>query len=286
LAECLDGILRQVTDFPVEVIVHDDASTDGTARIIEAYAQNYPLMIQPVLQKTNQASRHKKIRAQLTSAFRGEFVAHCDGDDIWQDPYKLGKQVAFLREHPEYVLSYHASERVDETGRRLEDARRPKKHERDFTLAELRQLKWGSILLGTLVYRNVPIEFPPEYDLAPNGDHFLPILLAAYGGAKFLEDIEPLAYRQHDGGMWSRKSKEEQSHMYLRSYLQIAAYLVRIGEISSARKIIAGRLTQYMLNILEPSYRQLAGYCLLSGSIKPLKKRMARSLRRCLRKVV
>jgi hypothetical protein len=101
-----------------------------------------------------------------------------------------------------------------------------------------------------------------------------------------LEDIEPLAYRQHDGGMWSRKSKEEQSHMYLRSYLQIAAYLVRIGEISSARKIIAGRLTQYMLNILEPSYRQLAGYCLLSGSIKPLKKRMARSLRRCLRKVV
>ena len=279
LGECLDGILRQVTDFPVDVIVHDDASIDGTAQIIEAYANKHPLIIKPVLQKTNQMSRHKKIRSQLTPAFRGEFIAHCDGDDIWQDPYKLAKQVAFLREHAEYVLSYHASERVDEAGRRMQDTRRPRKQGHDFTPAELRQLKWGPILLGTLVYRNVPIEFPPEYDLAPNGDHFLPILLAPYGGAKFLDDIEPLAYRQHDGGMWSRKSKEEQSRMYLRSYLQIAGYFVRIGEIPSARRIIAGRLTQYMLNILEPSYWRLAGYCLLSGSIKPLEKKL-RSLRR------
>lgn len=279
LGECLDGILRQVTDFPVDVIVHDDASTDGTAQIIEAYAKKYPLMIKPILQKTNQLSRQKKIRSQLTPTFRGEFIAHCDGDDIWQDPYKLAKQVAFLRGNAEYVLSYHASERIDATGRRLEDVGRPTKHGRDFTPVELRQMKWGPILLGTLMYRNVPIEFPPEYDLAPNGDHFLPILLAPYGGAKFLDDIEPLAYRQHDGGMWSRKSKEEQSRMYLRSYLQIAAYFVRIGEISSARRVIAGRLTQYMLNILEPSYWRIAAYCLLSGSIKPLEKKL-RSLRR------
>lgn len=284
LAECLDGIMRQVTDFPVEVIVHDDASTDGTVQIIEAYAKEHPFMIKPVLQKANQVSRHKKIRSQLTTAFRGEFIAHCDGDDVWQDPYKLAKQVAFLRERPEYVLSYHASVRVDEAGRPLEDPRRRKKHERDFTPAELRELKWGSILLGTLVYRSVRIEFPPEYDLAPNGDHFLPILLATYGGAKFLGDIEPLAYRQHDDSMWSRKSRQEQLHMYLRSYLQIAAYFVRIGEIASARKIIAGRLTEYMLGILDPNFRQFAGYCLLSGSIKPLKKKIARSLRRCFRK--
>ncbi len=280
LGQCLDGILRQVTGFPVEVIVHDDASTDATARIIEAYAKNCPLVIKPVLQKTNQLSRQKKIRAQLTGAFRGEFIAHCDGDDIWQDPYKLAKQVAFLRGHPEYVLCYHAAARVDEAGRRLENGRGRRKDERDFTPAQLRQLGSGAILLGTLVYRNVPIEFPPEYDLAPNGDHFLPILLAAHGGAKFLDDIAPLAYRQHDGGLWSSKSKEEQARMYLRSYLQIAAYFVRIGEIASARKVIAGRLTEYMLSVLEPGYRQLAGYCLLSGSLKPLRKKIARALRR------
>jgi hypothetical protein len=72
------------------------------------------------------------------------------------------------------------------------------------------------------------------------------MLFAAYGGAKFQDEIGPLAYRRHAHSMWSAKSEQEQQRMHLQSYLQIAAYFVRIGEIETARNILSGRLARYI----------------------------------------
>ncbi len=243
IAECLNSILDQVTDFPVEMIVHDDASIDDTSAIIRQFANEYPGVIKPVLQTENQVSQHNKIRPGLLRMARGDFIANCDGDDYWLDPEKLVKQGAFLRENPEYVLSYHDAVHIDVNGSIIKEYNLPPKGRHDYTKDELRELKWGWILLGTMLHRNVTIDFPPEYNLMRNNDNFMPMLLAAYGGAKFQEEVGKLAYRQHAGGIWSMKSKEEQVQMYLQSYLQIAAYFVHIGEVSTARKILTGRLS-------------------------------------------
>lgn len=115
IRRCLDGFIMQKTDFPFEVLVHDDASTDRTAEIIREYEEKYPEIIKPIFQAENQYSKKVKIfSAFLLPKARGEFVACCEGDDYWTDPLKLQKQVDAMRAHPECRLCVHLVEDVSE----------------------------------------------------------------------------------------------------------------------------------------------------------------------------
>lgn len=117
IEQCLDGFVMQQTDFAFEVLVHDDASTDGTADIIHQYAERYPDLIKPILQTENKYSQGISIwmTYQLPRA-RGKYIAFCEGDDFWTDPLKLQKQVAFLEENEEYGLSYTRTLIVNQDG--------------------------------------------------------------------------------------------------------------------------------------------------------------------------
>lgn len=109
IRQCLDGFVMQKTNFRFEAIVHDDASTDGTADIIREYAAKYPEIIKPIYQTENQYSkRDGTIGRILNQHTRGKYVAMCEGDDYWTDPLKLQKQVDFLESHPDYVVCTHA----------------------------------------------------------------------------------------------------------------------------------------------------------------------------------
>lgn len=109
LRDCLDGIVMQKTSFPIEAWVHDDASTDSSADIIKEYQQKYPDIIKPILQKENQYSKlHGGILDTIVfPQCIGKYIALCEGDDYWTDPYKLQKQVAFMEAHPECSVSFH-----------------------------------------------------------------------------------------------------------------------------------------------------------------------------------
>ena len=107
IATCLEGFINQKTDFPFEVLIHDDASTDNTAAIIREYENKYPHIINPVYQTENKYS--KGIGIWFTYQFprvKGKYIALCEGDDYWSDPLKLQKQVDFLEANPEYGLCY------------------------------------------------------------------------------------------------------------------------------------------------------------------------------------
>lgn len=115
IRHCLDGFLMQQTDFPFEVIVHDDASTDGSADIIREYAEKYPKLFVPIYQKENQYSKKVKIvKTYMFPKAKGEFIARCEGDDYWTDPRKLQKQVDAMRAHPSCRLCVHLVEDVSE----------------------------------------------------------------------------------------------------------------------------------------------------------------------------
>lgn len=106
IAQTLDGFLMQETDFPFEIIVHDDASRDKTADIIREYQKKYPLIVKPILQVENQYSkRDGSLTRASTETLKGKYVAECEGDDYWIDPQKLQRQVDFLEKHPDYALS-------------------------------------------------------------------------------------------------------------------------------------------------------------------------------------
>lgn len=107
IRQCLEGFIMQKTNFRFEAIVHDDASTDGTAAIIKEYAEKYPDIIKPIFETENQYSKHDgSIRRIMNEHTRGKYVAMCEGDDYWIDPLKLQKQVDYLEKNPDYGLVY------------------------------------------------------------------------------------------------------------------------------------------------------------------------------------
>lgn len=114
IGECLESIVTQQTDFPFEVIVGDDASTDGTTDIVRDYAERYPNLIRPVFHENN-VGPFENYRVVHRMA-RGEYVAHIDGDDAML-PGKLVKQAALLDENPALSAAFHQLKMVNSDGK-------------------------------------------------------------------------------------------------------------------------------------------------------------------------
>lgn len=119
LRQCLNGIVNQKANFKFEAIVHDDASTDGSTDIIMEFANKYPSIIKPIIQSENQYKKgFSVIRETVTKACRGKYMAWCEGDDYWLDPYKLQKQVDVLDNNINIGLVYgRARQFVEKKGK-------------------------------------------------------------------------------------------------------------------------------------------------------------------------
>ena len=118
IRDALEGFVIQKTTFPFEVIVHDDASTDGTTAIVQEYARQYPEIIKPVIETENQWQKGglKHIIHIMNEKYRnGKYIAFCEGDDYWTAPHKLQKQVDFLESHSEYSMCFHSAKKKYET---------------------------------------------------------------------------------------------------------------------------------------------------------------------------
>lgn len=109
IRQCLDGFLMQQTNFPIEIVINDDCSTDGTTEIIREYAEKYPDKIFPIFHDQNLYSQGVRgmFLKYVFPKVRGKYFALCEGDDYWTDPQKLQKQVDFLEAHPEYSMCFH-----------------------------------------------------------------------------------------------------------------------------------------------------------------------------------
>lgn len=107
LRQCLDGFVMQKTNFKFEAIVHDDASTDGSAAIIREYAEKYPDIIKPIFETENQYSKHDGALTRImNNHMRGKYIAFCEGDDYWIDESKLQNQVDILESKSDIKMVY------------------------------------------------------------------------------------------------------------------------------------------------------------------------------------
>lgn len=120
IKDALNGFVMQKTNFPFKVIVHDDASTDNTAKIIKEYAEKYPDIIKPIYQKENQFSKRIDFfTIYIKPLIEGNYIASCEGDDYWIDEYKLQKQYDAMKNNPNCSFCAHRVKRVDKYGKEI-----------------------------------------------------------------------------------------------------------------------------------------------------------------------
>lgn len=204
IRECLDGIVMQQTKFKFELLIHDDASTDGTANIIREYESKYPEIIKPIYQKENQYS--KKVPIGVTYLYpraKGKYIALCEGDDYWTDPLKLQKQVDFLEANPDYVMcTHHFNTYNQEDGSFGEDWNLNFTEDFTFDLDFfIKRDCWITQPL-TLLFRRCSLNLC-EYSQYPNAkDVTLIYHILKKGKGIFLKDNMSI-YRCHYGGIWS-----------------------------------------------------------------------------------
>lgn len=158
LRDCFEGFVMQQTNFSFVAIVHDDASTDGSAAIIREYEEKYPHIFKPIYEIENQYSKRDgslgRIMNEAIEATRAKYVAMCEGDDYWTDPLKLQKQVDILESNPDYSMCYTDYTNVNAAGELIVWSNREKNVNRSFTgdsFAEL--LKGNYIQTCTILYR-------------------------------------------------------------------------------------------------------------------------------------
>lgn len=125
IRDALDGFVMQKTNFPFVAIVHDDASSDNTAKIIQEYAEKFPDIIKPIYETENQYSKRvgsvTRIMNASVESTGAKYIAYCEGDDYWTDPLKLQKQVDFLEQNPDYGLVYSQVKRFNQANRKIID---------------------------------------------------------------------------------------------------------------------------------------------------------------------
>jgi glycosyltransferase involved in cell wall biosynthesis len=229
IRKCLDGFLMQQTSFPIEVIIHDDASRDGTKVIIEEYTRKYPDIFFPLFQKENQY--RKGIRG-MNAKFNfprctGKYIALCEGDDFWNDPHKLQKQVDFLESNRDYFITGHDANIIDEKEKIISNSKLPEICKRDCSSIELQ--KCFFVLTLSMCFRNVPelMQMPEELYLASNADTFMISYFGRFGKYKYLPEIIPATYRVHSNGIWAMKNELEKQIMTKNTFRQLTLYYTR-----------------------------------------------------------
>ena len=122
IADALDSFLMQKVNVPFEILVHDDASTDGTADIVREYEKKYPDIIKPVYQTENQYSKSISITPSIqVSRAKSKYIAFCEGDDYWSDPDKLQIQYNYMESHGDCSACCHAYSTVDKNKNLLKE---------------------------------------------------------------------------------------------------------------------------------------------------------------------
>lgn len=231
ISACLDSILAQRVDFPVEVLVGEDGSVDGTREVCIAYAQAHPDRIKLFLRDRSEViliNGDPSGRANVLDLYRrcqGKYVAVCEGDDIWTDPDKLALQVAALEADPSLSAVVHHTELIDKEGRSLGKNFREHLPER---LGMEHVLKdWSPFHLTSFLFRNLAFyRDMPRWVRRVGSFDFVMFALSANEGPILGMQRTMSAYRRHGEGFTSQGSQKRASFEFLRvlAWLEVAAH--------------------------------------------------------------
>lgn len=233
IRECIEGILMQKTTFPVQVLIHDDASKDKTAEIVKEYEEKYPQLIKAYYQETNTYQIRKKYgsfrgtRENFSSWRFGKYEATCEGDDYWTDSLKLQKQVQFMEKNSEFSMCCTNYSVVNENGKILNELAWGNNKRAPIISQEMILRDYKPKTLTSIIRRSaLPDKIPDELVNSPNGDNVICALVSEEGPAAYL-DFNSGCYRVNENGVWSKKGELEQKKMQLITFFNMKKYFVK-----------------------------------------------------------
>jgi glycosyltransferase involved in cell wall biosynthesis len=211
IGEAIEGFLMQRTCFPVEILIHDDASTDRTAAIVRNYEARYPWLIRTIYQSENQYSKNVHVAHLNYARARGSYIALCEGDDAWTDPLKLEKQIGLMQKHPNCQISFHCAPRIDyaRNGQRKMIGLYGNTN-RVVPTEEVIVKKFGTIPTASCVLNTEAVRRFTAFSCARPyltlGDIYMQIISSLNGGALYLN--EPMSlYRARTEGSWTWRAE-------------------------------------------------------------------------------
>jgi len=302
IAEALESFVRQRTDFPFQVFVNDDCSTDGTAAMIRSYAEKYPDIIKPIFQEKNLFS--KGLAALYQEAFYcrtdSPYVAFCEADDCWCDDTKLQQQIDWLDENPDYSACVHNT-RLSYCDGSLPDAPLIPEGmgDRDIGFDTVIQGMSKSFHTSSILARREYVLDPPDYYQAASDhgflDYAIALRLALEGRIRFIDKTMSVYRISSNPAAWSAKLDKH--------YAKLKEFIV--GELAMMEKLLPHldegqkELTQAVMSerryelfdisgrvneLIKPPYRDIFAKKPLSYKIKTLIKILCPPLHRYYRK--
>lgn len=221
IAQAIESILSQQTQYSFELIIGEDCGTDNTRKICDTYATKYPDKIKLLPSDKNYGPSRNYIRTH--EAATGKYIALCEGDDYWIDNKKLQVQVEFLETNPDYSLCFHDVFHLNGSKRTKSGKwSAPDTSDINYLLSHR-----GYITTLSVVFKSHSsvLELLKNSVQSSYLDFFLYVAVAQYGLFKFFPNRMGV-YRIHQGGIWSNlgliKATEKTIQGYRILYTQIS----------------------------------------------------------------
>lgn len=266
IRQCLEGFIKQKTDFNYIAIVHDDASTDNTATIIREFAKRYPDIIKPIYEERNlfQNGKWNQLRQIIDDKTKSKYIAFCEGDDYWTDPLKLQKQVDFLEANPDYGMVYTGHLRYIQNENKFVKGKNVYQDFCDLLISN--KIATHTVMIRTSLYWDYNRDIQPIADLRQwkMGDTPKWLYMMAHSKAKYLPDITGV-YRQLENSACHFTSYEKDRDFWISHYDMSLFFAKRYNApIELQHKIaldetefLIGMAQSYNKNLHFPFYRHL-----------------------------
>lgn len=211
IEQALKSVLNQRTNFRFQILIGDDASTDGTADIVRRYSKEYPEIIFPFLHPKNLGNLGKNNFIYVYSKCKTKYATILEGDDYWTDSDKLQKQVDFLEKNTNYSICFHSVNLLKNGVLKKDYLNNTTK-----SVTDIYDLAAGNYIrtLSCVFVNTLNGVLPDFYSHSIAGDYILHLLNAQKGKIYFMKEFMGV-YRIHDKGIWSGNSQLEKNKDWL-----------------------------------------------------------------------